>query len=208
MPDVSERVRPRSWIRWYIPITVFLSSSVVLMGKCAYTRRILYWNPSRTPVIMLLMWLMIDLMVACRLLTPYHSATCTFPSSRYRSTDACLNSFTSVPRGPFTVTTRDLTATSTSAGMSRLMALQIARMAAPVGPRTAATPPGTAAPLRPARACPEAGGGRHAAESVVPSAGAGAGRGGAGRGGGHAAAVPPCVVEGGAGSRPSRAWVP
>merc|ERR1712179_153102 len=84
-----------------------------LIGKRAYTARILYLYPLTTPVIALPMMEQMVRMAAFSLRLPKcFSTTKVVLSVTYMSTGRCLKLRTNVPLGPLTVTIRAFTLTS------------------------------------------------------------------------------------------------
>lgn len=90
------------------------SLMTVLMGKWAYTKRILYLNPLVTPLIKFLMCDETVRTAATSFFVPNHFSILIFLLLILTmSTRECLKLRLSTPRGPLTVTMRDLTNTST-----------------------------------------------------------------------------------------------
>merc|ERR1719373_1510652 len=81
-----------------------------LMGKCAYTRRILYWNFFSTPSKRLLMWLhALRSMESCFDFAKYMRTRTSCPQfANHISMGRCLKSRLSVPFLPVTSTILDL----------------------------------------------------------------------------------------------------
>merc|ERR550514_1313380 len=96
-----------------------------LMGKCAYTRRSLYWKRLVTPSKQLLMWLQHVRRADNCLDSPNHIVTRIFlpPSTSLRSTGRCVKSRLSVPYLPFTSTLREAMVTDTSFGTLMVISL-------------------------------------------------------------------------------------
>merc|ERR1719261_570911 len=91
---------------------------LALMGKCAYTRRSLYWKRFVTPSKQLLMWLQQVRSAESCFESPNHMHTVIFlpPSTSFRSTGRCEKSRFNVPCFPDTSTFLELTFTLTSFG--------------------------------------------------------------------------------------------
>mmetsp|Transcript_21529 Transcript_21529/g.59651 ORF Transcript_21529/g.59651 Transcript_21529/m.59651 type:complete len:202 (-) Transcript_21529:9-614(-) len=96
-------------------------SMLMLMGKWAYTRRILYWKPLVTPTMRFCTCETTVRREASCLRRPECRSTLSFfwpfSSIRYMSRVMCVNSRCRVPRGPFTRTCRPFTSTVTPSGM-------------------------------------------------------------------------------------------
>ena len=93
-----------------------------LMGKWEYTKRILYSKPLVTPVIAFSMWLTHVRIDAVALPPVNHFSTTTLrssePSSKKMSIGMCLKLSSREPRGPVTLTARDLIANVTPSTIS------------------------------------------------------------------------------------------
>merc|ERR1719401_263510 len=83
---------------------------VAFIGKCAYTRRILYWYFFSTPSNKLLMWLHTERSIdSCFDLAKYILARTSFPAlPRYSSIGRCLKFRSRVPCLPVTSTIFEL----------------------------------------------------------------------------------------------------
>lgn len=95
-----------------------------LMGKWEYTKRILYSKPLVTPVIAFSMWLTHVRIDAVALPPVNHFSTTTLrssePSSKKMSIGMCLKLSSREPRGPVTLTARDLIANVTPSTISNV----------------------------------------------------------------------------------------
>merc|ERR550514_1136397 len=96
-----------------------------LMGKCAYTRRSLYWKRLVTPSKQLLMWLQQVRSAESCFERPNHMVTRIFfpPSMSFKSTGRWVKSRFRVPYLPFTSTFREAMDTVTSFGTLMVMSL-------------------------------------------------------------------------------------
>mmetsp|Transcript_49160 Transcript_49160/g.157906 ORF Transcript_49160/g.157906 Transcript_49160/m.157906 type:complete len:200 (-) Transcript_49160:8-607(-) len=122
-----------------------------LMGKWEYTKRILYSKPLVTPVIAFSMWLTHVRIEAVALPPVNHFSTTTLrssePSSKKMSIGMCLKLSSREPRGPVTLTARDLIANVTPSTISNVCLFWVnfmapaRRTAAPREPRVAAEEP-------------------------------------------------------------------
>merc|ERR1719478_1554939 len=109
---------------------------LALMGKCAYTRRSLYWNFLVTPSKQLLMWLQQVRSAESCFESPNHMHTLIFlpPSMSFKSMGRCEKSRFNVPCLPDTSTFLEEIFTLTSFGTLILISLFKVFMAARCNP--------------------------------------------------------------------------
>jgi hypothetical protein len=87
---------------------------LTLMGKCEYTKRILYRKPRVTPTIMLSTWEhTVRTQASCLRLANHKSTRSLLSPTMRMSILICLKSRSREPRGPVTLTLRELTSTVT-----------------------------------------------------------------------------------------------